>query len=286
LTITTLAQAAVNGLSLAGIYILVALGLTIIMSILGIVQMAHGEIYMLGSYVVFFLITVLGLGFFPALILSTILIGGFGVLLERYCFKPFRGQLERSLILSIGLMLILQNLVLSIAGGTPKSLSSPFSGVLHFAAISISWERMFIVLAGIILVSILYLFIRFSKMGQAMLAISENQTAASLQGINLNRVSSIAMFLGCGLAAVAGGLVGALFSLSPTMGSFALTQGLVVIVLGGLGSISGAVIGGLLIGMIDGVMPTFTTANVAGLIDFGAVVLILLFRPQGLRGHE
>jgi branched-chain amino acid transport system permease protein len=286
LTATTLVQSLVNGLSTAGIYILVAVGLTLIMSIMGIVQMAHGEVYMIGSYTVYYLITGLGLSFFPALIASTLFVGCLGIFMERFCFRPFRGRLERSLILSMGLMLILQNLVLSLAGGTPKSLSGPFTGVLHISSISISWERLFIILIGTVLIVGLYLFIRSSKTGQAMLAISQNKDVATLQGINLNRISAIAMFLGCSLAAIAGGLVGALFSLSPTMGGFALTQGLAVIVLGGLGSISGAVVGGLVVGLIDGIMPTFTTVNIAGLIDFGVVVLILLLRPQGIWGHE
>jgi branched-chain amino acid transport system permease protein len=286
LTTVTLAQSIVNGLSTSGIYILVAVGLTLIMSIMGIVQMAHGEIYMIGSYCVYYLITGAGLGFFPSLVISILFVGLLGVLMERLCFRPFRGQLERSLIVSMGLMLILQNLVLSIAGGTPKSLTSPFSGVLQFYGVSISWERVFIIIIGIVLILGLYIFIRVSKLGQAMLAISQNRTVATLQGINLDRISALAMALGCSLAAIAGGLVGALFTLSPTMGGFALTQGLVVIVLGGLGSISGAVVGGLVVGLIDGIMPTFTTVNIAGLIDFGVVVLILLFRPQGIWGHE
>jgi branched-chain amino acid transport system permease protein len=118
-----------------------------------------------------------------------------------------------------------------------------------------------------------------------MLAISQDRDGAALQGINIDGISAVAMFLGCGLAAIAGALVGALFSMSPTMGSFALMKGIAVIVLGGLGSIPGAVIGGLIIGLIDGIMPVLTTSHIAGLIGFAAIVMILIFRPQGISGH-
>lgn len=285
MTTFTLFQSFINGLSLAGIYILVALGLTLIMSIMGIVQMAHGEIYMIGAYIVYYFIVGLGFNFFPALALATFLVGIIGIILERFFFRPFREELERSLILSVGLMIILQNLILSIAGGTPKSYPRPFTSVLSVFGISISLERLFIIAVGAVLLAGLYLFVQKTRTGQAMLAISQNNTAAALQGINLNRISAVAMFVGCSLASIAGGLVGALFSLSPTMGSFALIQGIAVIVLGGLGSISGAVVGGLIIGLIDGIMPVFTTANIAGLIDSCVVITILLFRPQGIWGH-
>ena len=119
-----------------------------------------------------------------------------------------------------------------------------------------------------------------------MLAISQEREGAALQGMNIDRISGVAMFLGCGLAAIAGALIGALFSITPTMGSFALMKGIAVIILGGLGSISGAAVGGLILGLIDGIIPALTTSHIAGLIGFGAIILILLFRPQGIMGHE
>ncbi len=286
MSIAALSQSILNGLALAGIYILVALGLTLVLSIMGIVQVAHGEIYMIGAYSVYYMFVALGLNFFLAIVISTLLIGCLGVLLERSCFRPFRGQPDRALTISIGLILILQNVVLSIAGGHPRSYTSPFPGVLKIFGISISWERLIIVLVGLVLLIALFFFIRTTKTGQAMLAISQERDGAALQGINIDRISALAMFLGCGLAAIAGALIGALFSIYPTMGSFALMKGITVIILGGLGSISGAVVGGLIIGLIDGVMPVLTTTYIAGLIGFATIIIILIFRPQGIWGHE
>jgi branched-chain amino acid transport system permease protein len=286
LSLETLAQSLLNGLASSGIYILVALGLTLVLSIMNIVQLAHGEIYMIGAYAIYYLGTILGLNYYLAFILSVILVGGFGVLLERLFFRPFRGKPERALVISIGLILVLQNVVLAIAGGTPKSYTNPFKGVLNLAGVSISWERMVIVIVGAVMVTALFLFIKFTKTGQAMLAISQEREGAALQGINIDRVSVIAMFLGCGMAAIAGAQVGALFTISPTMGSFSLMKGIAVIILGGLGSVPGAVVGGLIIGLIDGIMPVIATTYIAGLIGFAIIILILIFRPQGLWGHE
>jgi branched-chain amino acid transport system permease protein len=279
-------QSIVNGLASSGIYILVALGLTLVMSIMGIVQMSHGEIYMIGAYCVYYLVVHLGLNFFLALLIAVLFVGCIGIFLERVFFRPFRGELDRAVIISIGLILVFQNLILSIAGGNPKSYNSPITGVLRIFGTAISWERLFIVFTGVILLVGLFMFINKTKTGQAMLAISQDRVGASLQGININRLSAVAMFLGCGLAAIAGALVGALFSMSPTMGTFALMKGIAVIVLGGLGSISGAVIGGLIIGLIDGIMPVLTTSHITGLTSFTVIILILIFRPQGISGHE
>jgi branched-chain amino acid transport system permease protein len=281
-----LSQSILNGLALSGIYILVALGLALVLSIMGIVQVSHGEIYMIGAYCVYYLVAILGVNFLLALVISTLFVGSLGILLERSCFRPFRGQPDRAFTISIALILILQNVVLSMAGGNPRTYSSPFTGVLHIFSIAISWKRLMIVLIGLGLLVALFLFIKMTKTGQAMLAISQEREGAALQGMNIDRISAVAMFLGCGLAAIAGALIGALFSITPTMGSFALMKGIAVIILGGLGSISGAAVGGLILGLIDGIVPTLTTSHIAGLIGFGAIILILLFRPQGILGHE
>jgi branched-chain amino acid transport system permease protein len=280
------AQSLLNGLALGGIYILIALGLTLVLSIMGIVQISHGEIYMIGAYSVYYMVAHLGLNFLAAIVIATLFVGVIGILLERFCFRPFRGEPDRAMTVAIGLILILQNVVLFIAGGNPRTFSSPITGVLHIAGIAIAWKRLTIVLVGIGLLVALFLFIKFTRTGQAMLAISQERDGAALQGINIDRISAVAMFMGCGLAAIAGALIGSLFSISPTMGSFALMKGIAVIILGGLGSISGAVLGGLILGLIDGVLPALTTTHIAGLVGFAAIIVILLFRPQGIWGHE
>lgn len=192
---SALAQSILNGLVSGGVYILVALGLTIVLSITRIVQLAHGEIYMLGAYCVYYLCVTAGLHFFAALLISMLLVGGLGIVLERFFFRSLRGQFLRSLIVGVALMLFIQNGVLVIAGGYPKATPSPFPGVLNMLGMKISWERLVVFLVGLVLVSALLLFVHKTKIGQAMVAISQDREVAALQGIDINRISAIAMFL-------------------------------------------------------------------------------------------
>ena len=278
-------QNILNGLMSGWIYILVALGLTLVLSIVGIVQLAHGEVYMIGAYIVYWFCVVLGLNFFLSLLISILLVGLLGVVLERFFLRPFRDDVEGAIVSTIALILILQTAVVAIAGVGYKDIPSPIQGVLTVLGARLSWERLITILASMVLVSALLIFIKKTRMGQAMIAVSENREVAALQGINVNRVSSVAMFLGCGLAAAAGALTGAIFDLTPFMGGFALMKGIGVIIVGGLGSIPGAIIAGLILGLVDGVVTSLFSVQVAGITGLVVIILILLFRPQGLFGH-
>jgi branched-chain amino acid transport system permease protein len=268
------------------IYILVALGLTLVLSIVGIVQFAHGEIYMIGAYMIYYLSVGAGLDFFLSLLISIVGAGVLGIILERFFLRPFRNDMEGSIITTIALILILLTSVIAIAGPGYKDIPSPVQGVLTILGARLSWERLVTMFVSMVLVSALLLFINKTKMGQAMVAVSEDRDAASLVGINVNRVSSVAMFLGCALAAAAGGLTGAIFNLTPFMGGFALMKGIEVIILGGLGSIPGAIVGGLILGLVDGLVTPLVSVQMANITGLIVIVLILLLRPQGLLGHE
>jgi len=281
-----LAQNLLNGLMAGWIYILVALGLTLVLSIVGIVQLAHGEIYMVGAYIVYYFCVSAGLNFFLSLLISILCVGFLGVILEKFFLRPFRDDVEGAIISTIALILILQTAVVAIAGVSYKDIPSPIQGVLTVLGARLSWERLITILVSITLVVVLLVFITRTRIGQAMIAVSEDREAAALQGINVNLVSSVAMFLGCALAAAAGGLTGAIFDLTPFMGSFALMKGIEVIILGGLGSIPGAIIGGLVLGLVDGLVTPLLSVQMASIIGLIVIILILLFRPQGLLGHE
>ena len=282
----TIWQGIFNGLVMGWIYVLVALGLTIVFSIMGIVQFAHGEIYMLGAYCTYWIAVVLGLNVFIALLLSALIMGFVGIILERLLFRQFRGQIEGSIIVAIGLILLLQTIAAIGFGTQDKWIPTTIAGALNIWNIKIPWERALSVITGIILVLALFLFIRKTKMGQAMVATSQDIEAATLQGIDVNRVSRVSMAIGCALAAIAGSLMGAVFGVQPVMGSYAMEKGIAVIILGGLGSIWGAVIGGLLLGLIDGLVPLGANTTVASIIGFSLIVLILIVKPQGFLGHE
>jgi len=286
MSLDTLWQGIMNGLVAGWIYILIALGLTLVFSIMNIVQFAHGELYMLGAYGTYYLSVSYGLNYWVALLLSALLVGIVGLILERFFFRPFRGQFEPSIIVAVGLMLFLQSAATVWFDPYPKAMPIIFPGVLKIWGAVLSWDRMLAVIVGIVLVSAIFLIIQRTKMGQAMVAVSQDEYAAALHGINANRISAIAMIAGCALAAVAGALMGAIFAITPSMGGIAITKGIAVIVLGGLGSIPGAVIGGLILGLIDGLVSVVLNTTVAAVVGFILIIFVLLLRPRGLFGRD
>jgi branched-chain amino acid transport system permease protein len=282
----TIFQGISNGLMMGWIYVLVALGLTIVFSIMGIMQFAHGEIYMLGAYCTYYVTVVRGVNVFVSLAIAAVALGVGGVILERVLFRRFRGKIEPGMIVAIGLILLLQTAAAVGFGTQDKWVPTMVPGVLKIWMVKLAWDRAVCVLVAIILVFLLFLFIRMTKIGQAMVAISQDADAATLHGIDVNRVSSLTMAIGCALAAVAGGLMGAIFQVQPFMGGFPMGKGIAVIILGGLGSIWGAVIGGLLLGLVDGLVPLWANTTIASIIGFVLIILILIVKPQGLLGHE
>jgi len=286
LTIALVVQSILNGLAAGWIYVLVALGLTLVFGIMRIVQFAHGEIYMLGAYCSYFLIKLYGFSFLEALLLTTIAIGLLGIVLERLFFRPFRDRFEPSIIVAVGLMLLLQTIAVVGFGTDTKSMGGIIPGVLRVSGVTLSWDRLLVMAVGIILVVALLLMIKKTKTGQAMVAVAQDPYAAALQGIDVNRISALAMALGCALAAIAGSLMGSIFSTSPFMGTSAITKGIAVIILGGLGSITGAVFGGFILGLIDGLVPPLLSSTMAGIVGFGVIILVIILRPRGLFGHE
>jgi len=282
----SLVQSIANGLMMGFIYVLVALGLSLVFSIMRIVQFAHGEIYMLGAYGVYFLCVKLGVPVFAAFVISAIVLALVGIVLERFFFRPFRGDVENSIIVSIGLILLLQTVASVFFGAQGKYIPEFLPGIMSIGSIRLPWERMLAVFAGITITILLFIFIRKTKTGQAMVAVSQDRDGAALQGINVNHISAISMAIGCALAAMAGALMGAIFQIDPAMGGFAMEKGIAVIILGGLGSIVGAVAGGIIIGLIDGIVPVFASTTIAYIIGFALIIIILIIRPKGLLGYE
>ncbi|HUJ69854.1 MAG TPA: branched-chain amino acid ABC transporter permease [Syntrophorhabdales bacterium] len=279
-------QGIFNGLASGLIYILVALGLTLLFSILGILNFAHGEIYMLGAYVVYYACVAAHINFFLSLLLSAFALGILGILLERFVFRRIRGDMEPAVLAAIGLTVLLQTVAVIAFGTYLKYIPSIFPGILKLGGLRLSKDRLLVMGIALVFTTALLLVINKTKIGKAMLAISHDAEAAALQGINVNRISALTMGIGCALAAVAGGLMGSLLQLAPYMGTFAMTKGIAVIILGGIGSVPGAVIGGFILGLVDGLAPLFTSGTIAAIIGFSVIVLILLIKPKGLLGHD
>ena len=275
-----------NVLILSSIYILLALGFAFLFNMLGILNLAHGAIYMVGGYIGLVLIRGLGLNPWVALVLTTLLFGAFGVFLEKFCFRPFVGDFNRTVMMCVVIIIILQTAVNIIAGTQILSLPSFIEGVFRMGPVSVSYERIVTFAIGAALLGAIIWFVNKTKWGQQMQAISQDMEAAALQGINVHRISALACAMGSGLAAIAGCLIGAYLNLGPFMGDFMLVKILMVVILAGVGSIGGIFITGFALGALDSVLPMLLSGAVSDAIAFLTVVFLLLIRPQGFFGHE
>ncbi|CAG0985658.1 partial High-affinity branched-chain amino acid transport system permease protein LivH, partial [Anaerolineae bacterium] len=279
-------QGTVNGLALGGVYILMALGLTLVFGVTHIMQFAHGEVYMLGAYVVYFAVTFFGLNIWIALVVSAVAMACLGLVLNRFIFKPVKGQILPPIVASLGLTFILQSVALVGFGLDDKSMPRLADGSLEFLGGVVPSDRVVAVIFAAALMVLLYLFLKRSKYGQALIASAQNPQGAFLQGINSDQMAALSMAIACALGAAGGALTGAIFSLNPYMGTTPLIKGLVIIVLGGMGSLAGVIVGGIIVGLIDGIVPLIADPGTAAMLPLIIVILVLLVRPQGLFGHE
>ena len=264
---------------------LVALGLTLIFGIMDILNFAHGEIYMLGAFSTYYICSIFGFNYFVAVFCSMIVMGLFGVIIDRFLLKPVKRELLPSAIISLGLIMLLQSGALIVFGADEKAISFPISGIITFMGVRISATRIMVSLVCVGLVIGLFLFIKLTKSGQSMLAVAQDKEIALSLGISTDRTSSLCMAIGFALAAAAGSLMGPLLSVHPYMGMSPLLKSFIIVVVGGLGSIPGTVIAALILGFVDSFITFFYDASMASILGFAIVIFILLIRPAGLMGH-
>ncbi len=205
---------------------------------------------------------------------------------ERVLFRPFVGNMELTMIVSFGVMLILQASSLVSFGVRDKSFGSPFNGSINLGTIGLSEERMAVVICAVVFMALLYIFIQRTKLGKAMRAVSQDMEAASVQGININICFSLAMGMACALAALGGALMGPIFYVNPYMGVEPIMKAFVAVILGGMGSLPGAVIGGFIVGMGESFVTTYVGAHLAMMVVFLVMIGVFLFKPAGILGHE
>jgi branched-chain amino acid transport system permease protein len=285
-TVTLIASSFTNILVLSSMYILVALGFAFLFNILGILNFAHGAIYMIGGYICYQLINDLGWNQWVALLASVILMGGFGLFLEKFCFRPFFGDMNKTIVVCIGIIVILETSVNITLGTEVRSIESFAQGVLKAGIFSVSAERLVTFVIGGAILSLTVWFINKTKYGQQMQAVSQNTEGAALQGINIHRIAGLACVLACGLAALAGCLMGAYLNLNPYMGDYILLKAIILVIMGGIGSVSGIFFAGLIVGALDAVLPVLINGAASSAIALGIVIIIVLFRPLGFFGRE
>lgn len=282
-------QQLLNGLNQGAIYALIALGYTMVYGIAKMLNFAHGDVIMVGAYTLFVTMGTLGLPAYLGVILSIVFCAVLGVVLEKVAYKPLRGSSPLAvLITAIGVSYFLQSLALLIFGSQQQKVESVVNlPSIYLGAVELSGESIATLGITIIIMVALTLFIKKTKTGRAMLALSEDRGAAQLMGINVNRTISITFAIGSGLAAVAGALfVSSYGFVGPYTGSLPGIKAFVAAVLGGIGSIPGAMLGGILLGIIESFSKAYISTQLSDAIVFGVLILVLLVRPSGLLGRK
>ncbi|MFJ7306809.1 branched-chain amino acid ABC transporter permease [Peribacillus frigoritolerans] len=285
-----LIQQLVNGISLGSIYALIALGYTMVYGIVKLINFAHGDVFMVGSFVGFYAITVMDLSFIPALLISMATCAIFGVLIERIAYKPLRNATRiAALITAIGVSLLIENGLIYIRGAQPEAYPNNVLPMdkLDIFGVSISSQSVLILSVSIILMIILQFVVHKTKIGKAMRAVSFDSEAAKLMGINVNNTISATFAIGSALAGAAGVIFGIYYiKIEPLMGVLPGLKAFVAAVLGGIGIIPGAMVGGLLLGVIEALVSAAGYSLWRDGVAFVVLILILIFLPQGLFGKN
>lgn len=279
-------QVALNSIILSSMYLLAALGFAFLLNMLGVLNLAHGSIYMLGAYLALLCINQFGFDLLVGFLLSVLVLGSLGILLERVCIRPFIGDFDRIVMVTVALAVILQTTVNIIAGSYVASLPRISEGTLRWSFVSISKERLTIFVTGLILTGGVFWFVKKTLLGLQMQAIAQDFVAAALQGVDVYKASSIVCAAGCALAAVAGCFLGSYLGIGPFMGDTMLLKVLVIVFLAGVGSVGGLLVSSLMLGTLDSILPIWTQGALSDAIGTLVVLAVLVFRPKGLWGRE
>jgi len=283
-------QQLINGLSLGAIYALIALGYTMVYGIIKLINFAHGDIMMVGAYVGFFSLSVLGTNVLVAMLYAMLACAIIGVVIEKIAYKPLRNSTRiAALITAIGVSLFLEYTTLFILGPAQRVFPDSAFRVsnYHIMGIMISNKDLFVIISAVILMLILQYIIRMTKTGKAMRAVSEDQEAAVLMGISVDKTVSITFAIGSALAAAAGVMIGVYYNtVNPLMGIIPGLKAFVAAVLGGIGIIPGAMVGGFLMGILETMVSGYGNSLYRDAVAFGVLILILLIKPTGLFGKN
>jgi branched-chain amino acid transport system permease protein len=282
-----LAIAIMNGLVMGGIYALAALGGSLVVGIMNVINFAHGESYILAGYFSFLFADALGVSVVPAMVLAVILVFLFGILVEIILFRPTYGNQMYSLILTFILSIVLQNAYLLIFGPYPNKPPNWIQGATNvFGLFYYGNQRLAALIAGTVVIVLFFIMLKKTWFGRIIRATSQDRDMAELNGVNTTRLNMLSFGLGCALAATAGIILAPIFPVTPTVGVPMALTAFVIVVLGGMGSLWGCVVGGLILGLVENLGAAFISTGYKHLFGFVILILVLLFRPSGLFGRS
>ncbi|MBE3576999.1 MAG: branched-chain amino acid ABC transporter permease [Limnochordales bacterium] len=280
-------QQLVNGISLGSIYALIALGYTMVYGVLKLINFAHGDVYMVGAFAGFFAATAFGWGFLPALCFAMLVAALFGLVIERVAYRPLRNAPRiAALITAIGVSLLLENLGILILRPDPRAFPELIRlETYQVGPLIVNNRQLVIIATSVVLMMLLQFIVTRTRMGKAMRAVAEDTEASRLMGINVDRVIAFTFVLGSALAAAAGVLVGIYYTrIDPLMGFMPGLKAFVAAVLGGIGLIPGAMLGGLAIGVAEVLVVAFISSSWKDAVAFAILIMILLLKPTGILG--
>lgn len=282
---TEVIQQIVNGLTIGGVYALIALGLTTVFGILGIAHFAHGSISMFGGYLTYVLVTKYGINLWLAALASLVAGLLIGVIVERLAYRPVRGANHvNAFIVALGLTMIAEGANLRLFGADQIVLPTGANRVFRLGPITLTELRLYVILSTVALISAMTWYIAKTKTGAAIRAVAQNQPAAILMGVNIERITMTVFAISSALGMAAGIMIAALFAVAPGVGEGLAVKGFAVLILGGLGSIPGAIVGGFVLGVTEALAAGYISSAYKDVIAFLMMIGVLLLRPEGLLG--
>ncbi|HYJ57765.1 MAG TPA: branched-chain amino acid ABC transporter permease [Methyloceanibacter sp.] len=287
MTVELLLQTIVNATYAASYMALIAVGLVLIFGVMGVINFAHGELYMAGAYTVVALYAGFGVSFFVAVAAGLVFVGVLGLIMEYALFRPLRDNPLGGLIASIGFLLILQTIAVLGFGVQMEHVPPATQEKIVFAnGVVLTYQRAYVIVATVVLLGALWLFLRKSKFGWALRACAQDREAAQLQGMSINHTARLAMFIGAGLAGVAGALTAPLVSPTPYMGHSVIITAFIIIIVGGIGSLEGAVLAAILYAFVYTFVTTIYDGTLANIVGLLLMLIVLIVKPTGLFGAK
>jgi branched-chain amino acid transport system permease protein len=279
-----LLQHFLNAIVLGGTYALLGIGLTLIFGIMRVVNFTHGELYAFGAYCMYALVMLLGVNFFLALVLAMVLGTLLGASIEMLLLNRLRGaDIDTTMLVMIGAWIVMQNTEQLVWTGVAHSINSPFpTNPLVLGPLSVSWNRVYVFVIALVLIGGTYYLVNRTRLGKAMRATFQDRDTAALMGIRIDRIHTATFALGSGLAAAAGALLGPVFVVNPTMGDLAASKAFAIVILGGLGNITGATLGGFILAFVEEIGAGYISSGYRDAMGFLLIIVILLMRPTGL----
>jgi branched-chain amino acid transport system permease protein len=286
MTSQTLIQTIANAAAVSGMYALIAVGLTLAFGVMQMANLAHGHFFMAGAYTVYALYALHKWPFWLAVAAAVGIGAVIGLAVERGIFRPLRGDVVAGFIATAGLMFVFEVFMGEVWGwGYMRPVPSPYMRAVKFMGASVAFQRVIVIPFAIACIGGLMIFMRWFRLGRALRAVAQDPEAASIQGININRMTALAMAIAGALAGIAGGLMSTIYAVTPALGGHLILPALIVVVVGGMGSIGGVTLASIIMGFVNTFVTTLVDGVTAFMVSVAVMALVLAIRPQGLMGH-